>query len=112
MQPAVKKPLSHGQKLTIINKITHDTFQSKSKEIKVEVLDAIEQLHEDAIDAALALLNRILTDLALQTGWCFLVIVGGPDPADGGNIRTGSFHVGINGDMLGIVTGNAGMVVL
>ncbi|KAK0482874.1 hypothetical protein EDD18DRAFT_1362405 [Armillaria luteobubalina] len=103
MQPAVKKaircslkPLSHGQKLTIINKITHDTFQSKSKEIKAEKGERSPEDYLDAIDAALALLNHILTNLTLQTGWCFSVIAGGPDPADGGNIHTGSFHVGIN----------------
>ncbi|KAK0460311.1 hypothetical protein IW261DRAFT_1429097 [Armillaria novae-zelandiae] len=121
VRPAVKKairqsanPLSHGQKLTIINKITHDTFQSESEEIKAEVLDALEQLREeqakaaqkgeqtpedylDAIDATPALLKRFLGDLAVQTGWWFSVIAGGPDPADGGNIHTGSFHVGMDG---------------
>ncbi|KAK0501076.1 hypothetical protein EDD18DRAFT_1348540 [Armillaria luteobubalina] len=50
----------------------------------------------NAIDAAPAVLNRILKELALQMGWWFTVIAGGPDPADGGNICTGSFHVGVN----------------
>ncbi|KAK0488215.1 hypothetical protein EDD18DRAFT_1359904 [Armillaria luteobubalina] len=120
VQAAIKKairqsllPLSHGQKLTIINKLTHETFQSESDEVKAEIFDTLEQLHEeqaeaaqrgernaedylDAIDAAPAALNRFLHDLALQMGWWFTVIAGGPDPADGGNIRTGSFHVGVN----------------
>ncbi|KAK0477738.1 hypothetical protein EDD18DRAFT_1365241 [Armillaria luteobubalina] len=110
IKPNVKKAfmlapttLSHGQKLTIINKITHSKFQSETKEIKAEVLDALEQLHEvqakaslrgewtpedylDAIDAAPALLNRFLSDLTQQTGWWFTIIAGGPDPADRGNI--------------------------
>ncbi|PBK58614.1 hypothetical protein ARMSODRAFT_1028111 [Armillaria solidipes] len=88
-------------KLTLINKLTQDTFKSESKEVKTEVFDALEQLREelaeasqrgeqspeeylDAIDAAPALLNRFLHDLALQTGWWFTVIAGG-------------FHVGVNG---------------
>ncbi|KAK0467411.1 hypothetical protein IW261DRAFT_1574131 [Armillaria novae-zelandiae] len=84
--------------LTIINKITHDTFQSESKEVKAKVLDALEQLHYlDAIDATPALLKCFLGNLAVQTGWWFSVIAGGPDPADGGNIHTGSFHVGMDG---------------
>ncbi|KAK0221287.1 hypothetical protein IW262DRAFT_1296017 [Armillaria fumosa] len=101
VQAAIKKaiqqsllPLSHGQKLTIINKLMHNTFQSKSDEVKAKNLR-----HSRAafsIFAAPAALNCFLHDLALQTGWWFTVIVGGPDPADGGNICTGSFHVGMN----------------
>ncbi|KAK0499959.1 hypothetical protein EDD18DRAFT_1348763 [Armillaria luteobubalina] len=107
-------PLTHGQKLAIINKLTHETFQAETEDVKAEIFDALEQLREeraeashkglrkpedylDAIDAAPALLKRFLDDLAVQTGWWFTVIAGGPDPADGGNIRTGSFHVGVNG---------------
>ncbi|KAK0478643.1 hypothetical protein EDD18DRAFT_1364571 [Armillaria luteobubalina] len=121
VQPAVKRairrslhPLTRSQKLSIINKLTSDTFQTKSEEVKTEIFDALEQLREeraeasqqglqspedylDAIDAAPALLNRFLGDLAVQTGWWFTVIAGGPDPANGGNICTGSFHVGVNG---------------
>ncbi|KAK0477821.1 hypothetical protein IW261DRAFT_1565606 [Armillaria novae-zelandiae] len=121
VQAAIKKairqslnPLTCGQKLSIINKLTFDAFQSESEDVKTEVFDALEQLREeraealekglqspedylDAIDAAPAMLNRFLSDLAVQTGWWFTVIAGGPDPADGGNIRTGSFHVGSNG---------------
>ncbi|KAK0461497.1 hypothetical protein IW261DRAFT_1576961 [Armillaria novae-zelandiae] len=74
VQPAVKKvirqsltPLTRGETLTIINKLTHETFQSEAKQS-----------------------GRV------QTGWWFTVIAGGPDPADRGNIRTGSFHVGQN----------------
>lgn len=133
VQPAVKKairlsctPLTRGQKLTLINKLTQETFKSESEEVKAEVFDALEQLREEraeasqrgerspeeylecvilhfpspsiidvssdflsAIDAAPTLLNRFLHDLALQTGWWFTVIAGGPDPADGGNIHTG-----------------------
>ncbi|KAK0492868.1 hypothetical protein EDD18DRAFT_1108478 [Armillaria luteobubalina] len=122
VQASVKKairqsrlnPLTHGQKLAIINKLTHETFQAKSEEVKTEIFDALEQLHEeqaeashkglwkpedylDAIDATPAVLKCFLDDLAVQTGWWFMVIAGGPDPADRGNIRMGSFHVGING---------------
>ncbi|SJL18493.1 uncharacterized protein ARMOST_22083 [Armillaria ostoyae] len=105
--------LTRGQKLTLINKITRETFDSESDKIKREILLALEQLREeiaeaaqrgertpeeylDAIDAVPALLDRLLNEVALQTGWWFTVIGGGPDPADNGNIRTGSFHVGQN----------------
>ncbi|KAK0474619.1 hypothetical protein IW261DRAFT_1568621 [Armillaria novae-zelandiae] len=104
VQAAIKKairqslnPLTHSQKLSIINKLTFDAFQSETEDVKTEVFNALEQLHEDAIDATPAMLNRFLSDLAVQTGWWFTVIAGGPDPADGGNIHTGSFHVGSNG---------------
>ncbi|KAK0478691.1 hypothetical protein EDD18DRAFT_1364547 [Armillaria luteobubalina] len=108
------KPLTRGQKLTIINKLTHKKFQTKSNKVKTEIFDALEQLHEEqmeasqrgqwnpedylnAIDAAPAVLDRFLNDLAVQMGWWFIVIAGGPDPADRGNIHTGSFHMGMNG---------------
>ncbi|KAK0493685.1 hypothetical protein EDD18DRAFT_1107686 [Armillaria luteobubalina] len=113
VQAAVKKairvsrqPLTHSQKLVIINKLTHETFQTESEEVKTKIFTALEQLREeraeaaqrgewnaedylDAIEAAPAVLNRFLNDLALQMGWWFTVIAGGPDPADEGNIRTG-----------------------
>ncbi|KAK0465771.1 hypothetical protein IW261DRAFT_1574849 [Armillaria novae-zelandiae] len=62
-----------------------------------QVLDALEQLHYlDAIDAT-GSSEALPRHLAVQTGWWFSVIAGGPDPADGGNIHTGSFHVGMDG---------------
>lgn len=97
----------------LINTLTRQTFESESDAIKEEIVTAAEQLREelaeatqrgdrtpedylDAIDAAPTLLKRFLQDLAVQTGWWFTVIGGGPDPADNGNIRTGSFHMGRN----------------
>ncbi|KAK0505474.1 hypothetical protein EDD18DRAFT_1344299 [Armillaria luteobubalina] len=105
--------LSRGEKLTLINTITRQTFESESDAIKEEIFAAAEQIREeraeaaqrgaqtpeeylDAIDAAPTLLNRFLQDLAIQTGWWFMVIGGGPNPADNGNICTGSFHIGRN----------------
>ncbi|KAK0493250.1 hypothetical protein EDD18DRAFT_1356673 [Armillaria luteobubalina] len=49
-----------------------------------------------AIDTVPAVLNRFLQDLAVQTGWWFTIIGGGPDPANNGNIHTGSFHISRN----------------
>ncbi|KAK0493940.1 hypothetical protein EDD18DRAFT_1355855 [Armillaria luteobubalina] len=89
-------------------------FQTELEEVKTEILDTLEQLHEeqakasqkglqspedylDAINAAPTILNCFLSDLAVQMGRWFTMIAGGPDPADGGNICTRSFHVGING---------------
>ncbi|KAK0491905.1 hypothetical protein EDD18DRAFT_1415325 [Armillaria luteobubalina] len=106
-------PLSRGQKLTLINTITRQTFDTESDTIKEEIFTAAEQLHEeqaeaaqhgdwspedylDSINTAPTLLNRFLQDLAMQTGWWFSIIGGGPDPADNGNIHTGSFHIGRN----------------
>ncbi|KAK0488252.1 hypothetical protein EDD18DRAFT_1335173 [Armillaria luteobubalina] len=105
--------LSRGQKLTLINTITRQTFDTESDTIKEEIFTVAEQLCEeqaeaaqhgdwspedylDAINTAPMLLNRFLQDLAMQTGWWFSIIGGGPDPADNGNIRTGSFHIGQN----------------
>ncbi|KAK0490072.1 hypothetical protein EDD18DRAFT_1109626 [Armillaria luteobubalina] len=116
IQKAIKhslRPLTCSQKLMIINKLTQETFQAESEEVKAKVFEALEQLHDeqsealqkghwspedylDAIDAAPTVLNCFLNDLALQTGWWFTIIAGGPDPANGGNICMGSFHVGIN----------------
>ncbi|KAK0493409.1 hypothetical protein EDD18DRAFT_1356851 [Armillaria luteobubalina] len=76
-----RKPLTHGQKLTIINKLTHEKFQTESDEVKTEIFDALEQLREeqteasqrgqqnpkdylDAIDAEPAVLDCFLNDLA------------------------------------------------
>ncbi|KAK0222072.1 hypothetical protein IW262DRAFT_1296665 [Armillaria fumosa] len=98
--------LSQGQKLTLINTVTCQTFDSESDTIKEEIFTAAEQLHEeqaeaaqcsdqspedylDAIDTAPTLLNQLLQDLAMQTGWWFTIICRGPDPADNGNIHTG-----------------------
>ncbi|KAK0488131.1 hypothetical protein EDD18DRAFT_1359809 [Armillaria luteobubalina] len=90
--------LSQGKKLTLINTITRQMFESESNAIKEEIFTTAEQIQEylDAIDVALTLLNRFLQDLAIQTGWWFTVIGGGLDPADNGNIHTGSFHIGQN----------------
>ncbi|KAK0494771.1 hypothetical protein EDD18DRAFT_1354757 [Armillaria luteobubalina] len=109
VQAAIKKaiqqsllPLSHGQKLTIINKLMHETFQSKSNELHEEQAEAAQRGEQNAEDylnsifAAPAALNHFLHDLALQMGWWFTVIADCPNPADGGNIHTGSFHVGVN----------------
>ncbi|KAK0237351.1 hypothetical protein EDD85DRAFT_953349 [Armillaria nabsnona] len=115
VQPAIKKaiqlsctPLTQGQKLTLINKLTQETCKSESKENSFMRSEPRLPREENgaqkntlnflsAIDAAPTLLNCFLHDLALQTGWWFTVIAGGPDPADGENIHTGSFHIGVNG---------------
>ncbi|KAK0497445.1 hypothetical protein EDD18DRAFT_1462239 [Armillaria luteobubalina] len=116
VKAAIRKTLtrlSRGQKLTLINTITHQTFDTELDTIKEEIFTVAEQLREeqaeaaqhgdwspedypDAIDTVPMLLNRFLQDLAMQTGWWFSVISGGPDPADNGNICTGSFHIGQN----------------
>ncbi|KAK0209442.1 hypothetical protein IW262DRAFT_1302392 [Armillaria fumosa] len=114
VQAAIKKairlslhPLSHGQKLTIINKLTHDMFQAETDESRLMRSKWRQPRKENemqkttlirfcsTINAVPAVLNRFLKELALQMGWWFAVIAGGPDPADGGNIHTGSFHVAL-----------------
>ncbi|KAK0472141.1 hypothetical protein IW261DRAFT_1424534 [Armillaria novae-zelandiae] len=111
VQPAIKKvirqsltPLTCCEMLTIINKLTHETFQSESKAIKAKVFEALKQRHEeqakashkgqqtpedylDAIDAAPPLLEQFLNDLAVQTGWWFTVIAGSPDPANRNELK-------------------------
>jgi hypothetical protein len=33
-------------------------------------------------------LDQFFDELALRTGWVFTVLAGGPEPVNGGNIRT------------------------
>ncbi|KAK0465750.1 hypothetical protein IW261DRAFT_1574821 [Armillaria novae-zelandiae] len=103
------EPLGHGVKLNLSNHIMAEQFEAETDAIKEEILATMEELHEEileaeakrsladyleAIDQAPALLERLLREIAAQTGWWFLVIAGGPLPTDDGNIHTHSFHIG------------------
>lgn len=39
-------------------------------------------------------LDLIVSDLSARTGWSFLLLTGGPDPSNGGKIRTMSMFKG------------------
>ncbi|KAK0493826.1 hypothetical protein EDD18DRAFT_1356317 [Armillaria luteobubalina] len=84
-------------------------FKAETDEIKEEILVVMEELHEEilevagkrsptdyleAIDQAPVLLQHFIQEIAVETGWWFSVIAGGPLPTDSGNIHTHSFHIG------------------
>ncbi|KAK0470847.1 hypothetical protein IW261DRAFT_1572686 [Armillaria novae-zelandiae] len=101
MQPAVRKairraltPLTQGQKLMLINKLTQETFQAESEDVKAEVYEALEQLHEERTEASMK--GEQNPKDYLDAIDAAPTALDGPDPADGGNIQTGSFHVGAN----------------
>ncbi|KAK0493752.1 hypothetical protein EDD18DRAFT_1107741 [Armillaria luteobubalina] len=69
-------------------------FKVETDAIKEEILEAMEELHEEiseaegkAIDQVPALLECLLQEVVVQMGWWFLVIAGGPLPTDNGNIH-------------------------
>ncbi|KAG6815634.1 hypothetical protein H0H87_012761 [Tephrocybe sp. NHM501043] len=41
-------------------------------------------------------LNWVLDSLAKKTGWYYTILMGGPNPANNGNISVASLHVGEN----------------
>lgn len=39
-------------------------------------------------------LNSVVSELSTRTGWSFLILAGGPEPSNGGKIRTVSMYEG------------------
>ncbi|KAG2054208.1 hypothetical protein BDR06DRAFT_971661 [Suillus hirtellus] len=100
--------------LCIVRWHLKDAFDNESKEVRAEVLTAIEAMKEmkrEDIEEAQkqnhdkdvmyryiskigAILSQFFEELQEMTGWVFTVLMGGPHPASGGTLDISSFHIG------------------
>ncbi|KAF8874978.1 hypothetical protein BD779DRAFT_1678462 [Infundibulicybe gibba] len=95
---------------TVANEIKEQNVGLGSEEVREFILkevaaqrrhqsDEVEktpQAYAEIIAAIPTILSQVFEDLAEKSGWSFDVVCGGPDPENGGRVRTMGFHQGKN----------------
>ncbi|KAG6828013.1 hypothetical protein H0H92_009673 [Tricholoma furcatifolium] len=112
----VEKKWARGEKLALRNKILRRLWEEESDhDIKTAVNNDLAQTvknrdlatqhsetrtplqYAKAIEDLPSFLHQVFKGLNARSGWSFSVLMGGPDPANGGDINVASYHIGFNG---------------
>ncbi|KAG6826723.1 hypothetical protein H0H92_014715 [Tricholoma furcatifolium] len=112
VEPQLDSSLTHGSLLAARNQIIKQLWEAKTNpDVKAQVEAHFGELkpsaeatpsqqssdkYAHAIRETPTFLNRVLDGFAKKTGWYYTVLMGGPNPADNGNINVASLHVGEN----------------
>ncbi|KIL54941.1 hypothetical protein M378DRAFT_18405 [Amanita muscaria Koide BX008] len=110
--------VARSEKLSIVRRKMREAFEAAPEEEKKKVQEKLvklkdnrsnlskndndEELERTPEDYACAIhelpevLSDFFTEVSRKTGWAFTLICGGPDPLNGGRIRTMGQHIGEN----------------
>ncbi|KAG6809670.1 hypothetical protein H0H92_015235 [Tricholoma furcatifolium] len=111
----VDKKWARGEKLALRNRILRRLWEEETDDdIKTAVNNDLAQTvknrdlatqpsekrtplqYAKAIEDLPAFLHQVFKGLNARSGWSFSVLMGGPDPANGGDINVASYHIGFN----------------
>ncbi|OCH90155.1 hypothetical protein OBBRIDRAFT_835217 [Obba rivulosa] len=122
VQAEIEQHITQGEKvntISIVKRLTREMFDNEPNKVKDEIrvlwdaehmalANTIDETEDEelptpesyrrSLDDMPAVLRQLLEELVRRTGWCYTIIAGGPDPGDGGAIRSISMHVGEPGE--------------